>query len=65
MGFVFFFFFGYAVRRVGILVPSPGIEPAALALKACSLNHRLPGKSPRWLFATVSTCSVSGVSNSF
>ena len=59
MAFGLFFIFWPRCAARGILVPRPGIEPAPLALKAWSLNHRLLRKSLRWVFATVCTCSVS------
>ena len=37
-------------RACGILVPLTGIEPVPLAVEAQSLNHWLPGKSPRHYF---------------
>ena len=56
--FFFFIFWPHCAAR-GILVPRPGIEPAPLALKASSLNHRLLGKSLRRVLATVCTSSVA------
>ena len=44
MAFIFFFFFGLCCTACGILVPQPGIEPAAL--EAWSLNHWTPREVP-------------------
>ena len=47
---VFFFFFLYHAAR-GILVPGPGIEPQATAVKAQSCNHWSARELPRDLFS--------------
>ena len=41
-----FFLACLRLATCGILVPQPGIEPAASAMEAQSPNHRTPGKSP-------------------
>ena len=43
-----FFIFGRAAG--GILAPRPGIEPAPLAVKAQSPNHRTAREFPKILF---------------
>ena len=48
------FFFFFQILAVSsacrILVPQPRIIPAPPALRAHSLNHGLPGKSPKFCF---------------
>ena len=41
-----FFFFGCTVWLAGILVPPPGIEPGATAVKAPSPNHWIAREFP-------------------
>ena len=53
LSFYIFFLWGLYHGPCGILVPLPGMEPAPLALEACSLNHWTPGKSPFFSFGTV------------
>ena len=57
--FFFFFFSGHALRLAEILVPRPGIEPRATAVKVPNPNHWTTRELPLEAFSTLLPCTAA------